>query len=68
MKRNCDRCKALCNNPNGLGRMCQLGHEIKATEYVYEIPVAYKPLEECEKPLTYNQYCSINSKLKVADP
>lgn len=52
MKKNCNRCKALERNVSGLGQHCALNHPIEATKELYEFVIEYKPLEECEKPLT----------------
>lgn len=55
MKRNCNNCKALIQNISGLGCNCQLGHKIECVKEAYDIPVSYKPLEECEKPTTFKK-------------
>lgn len=66
MKRTCNRCVALEQKLNGLGCYCSLGHEIEATKTIYgDIPIAYKPKEQCEKPLTFISFAEItNTKFK----
>lgn len=63
MKRNCNNCKALISNINGIGCRCSLGHEIEFIKTYYNIPVAYKPLEKCEKPITFKKLCQMSIKL-----
>ena len=55
MKRNCNNCKALIQNLSNLGCCCQLGYKIECVKNLYNIPVSYKPLEECEKPTTFKE-------------
>ena len=55
MKRNCNNCKALVQNWSGVGYYCQLGHKIECIKQIYGLPVSYKPLEECNKPTTFNE-------------
>lgn len=59
MKRNCNGCKALIKDVQGIGCTCQLGHVIQSTKEVYGLSVEYKPLEECEKPMTFTALCKI---------
>lgn len=59
IKRNCNNCKALISNINGLGCRCSLGYKTKSTKEVYGLSVSYKPLEKCEKPLTYKDLVKI---------
>ena len=56
IKRNCNNCKALQKCVSGLGYKCQLGHKIKIAQKYEDIPISYKPLEECPKPITYRDY------------
>ena len=58
MKRNCNNCKAL--NTTFHAR-CDLGYKIEVLKEIDHISVSYKPLEECEKPLTYSDLIYIKS-------
>ena len=53
MKRNCNNCKALTEDFSGVGKHCELGYKTKCIKEIYGVPVSYKPLEECEKPITF---------------
>lgn len=59
MKRNCNNCTALKQHLSVTGCFCQLGYKIESTKEVYGLSVSYKPLEECEKPLTLKKLCDI---------
>jgi hypothetical protein len=56
MKRSCRDCKALeAKSLPGTGNnehYCILKHKIECTQTISFIEVEWKPLEECEKPLT----------------
>lgn len=60
MKRTCNNCKALEKSLSHLGCQCRLGHNIECVKEYYGVPVSYKPLEECEKPLTFWELCLCN--------
>ena len=51
MKKSCNRCKALSHDFR-TGYYCQLGHLIECTKEVAGKEVQFRPLEDCEKPLT----------------
>lgn len=53
MKRTCEGCRALDTT---FRTRCDLGFEISASKQYYGLDVAWKPLEECPKPKTYNSY------------
>ena len=59
MKRNCNNCKALISSFNGIDSKCSLGHEIECIKTYYGVPVIYKPLEECDKPITFKKLYNI---------
>ena len=63
MKRNCNNCKALQKNYSGVGCHCQFNHNIEITKEIYGLPVSYKPLEKCEKPITNKEWAKHFSKL-----
>ena len=48
MKRTCNGCKAL----GMVGDGCGLGYKTEVTRVYSYVPVEWKPLEECPKPLT----------------
>ena len=58
MNRNCNGCKAL-DSDFKFGKKCNLGHEIEPIKFCCGVPVSYKPLEECEKPMTFKALCEI---------
>ena len=56
MKKSCGGCRAL-EESNG---KCSLGHKIKPVVHSkFVVTINYKPLEECPKPKTYNQYLNL---------
>jgi hypothetical protein len=62
MKRTCDKCRAL-NSWRRFGVDCNLGFKIKSfykndmhKKFLF---YSYKPLEECPKPLTINNYMEL---------
>lgn len=60
MKKTCNGCKALVKNITGLGCVCELKHPIQSTKTLYgSIDIEYRPLEECEKPLTYKELVNL---------
>lgn len=59
MKQNCNGCKALIKSIRGIGCECELNHPIRVDSELYGIPVSYKPIEECEKPMTNKTLCEI---------
>lgn len=63
LKRNCNGCKALDKDLK-FGQKCSLGHEIKPIKFYCDIPVSYKPLEECKKPMTFKALCEIRSEVR----
>lgn len=61
MKRNCNGCRA---DDDG----CTLGYKTEITKFRLPYLHDRKPLEECEKPKTYNSYLylkELNSKKKL---
>lgn len=63
MKRNCNGCKAL-DQDFKFGKKCSLGYQIEPINFYCNIPVSYKPLEECEKPMTFKALCEIRSEVR----
>lgn len=61
MKRTCNDCRALYRVEFGIVE-CELGHKIKAKSNYKGIGVEYKPLEECPKPKTYDEYFKAKQK------
>lgn len=55
MKQNCNNCKAL----DMVHKKCWLGFSVKPLKTYYGIPLTYKPLEECPKPKTSEEFASM---------
>jgi len=55
MNRNCNGCKALESNG-----WCALGYKIEPSKTLYNIVVEYKPLDNCPKPKTFQQYVRLS--------
>jgi hypothetical protein len=56
MKRTCNGCRALSDN------FCLLGYKTVVKKYFDYLPVEYKPLEECPKPKTNDEYVVADKK------
>ena len=59
IKRKCGACKAIRYKHFDFP-MCDLGHPIEISKKFDGLPIECKPLEECEKPLTYSDFCKIS--------
>lgn len=55
LKKTCNGCRAFSDN--GSGGKCDLGYKVGDKKVIYNcITIEYKPLEECPKPKTYDEY------------
>ena len=60
MKQNCNSCRALTHYG------CDLGKKTEVTNYIGNGYVnERKPLEQCHKPTTYNQYLHLKKPIKL---
>ena len=55
MKRNCNNCKAFEQGIDRRPANCMLGYKIEVLKTYNNIPLSYKPMEECLKPLTMSE-------------
>jgi hypothetical protein len=53
MKRTCNGCKALDTT---FQAQCKLGYNIEIAKEYDHISVSWKPLEECDKPMTTSDF------------
>lgn len=54
MKRTCNGCKALSQSKYFY---CELGYKLTSKREYEGITIECKPLEECPKPKTNDEYC-----------
>jgi hypothetical protein len=57
MKRNCNGCRALDRNNDYF--TCDLGYKIEQLKVERVFNIGGKPLEECPKPKTYDEYLKL---------
>lgn len=57
MKRTCNGCRALEISRGYY--YCDLGYEVEQQTVERVINISAKPLQECPKPMTYNEYYKI---------
>lgn len=60
MKRNCKGCRALTEGFKG-NLFCGLGYKVEQITFNVSYSIGAKPLEECPKPKTYNEYLNLKS-------
>lgn len=61
LKRNCNGCRASGELEIG-NNTCGLGYKTAVKTELWGRPVQWKPLEECPKPKTYNDYFNAERK------
>lgn len=54
MKKTCNGCRALTRDNNGL--KCELKYRTEPKMILYGKEVEIKPVEECPKPKSYEEY------------